>query len=357
MLLCVSLSIKMLKIGGWIFKFFSSNLSFVFLHLQYLKVLIPIDISVCCLPPRSHFQAHLWWSCTRAFKRELSLLSDLRLGTKFLFSLWYWWVLRGIFCILLVYPDHLFIYTADSCVFLFLFHMHPPPCAVQAKGMMMSAVVFQGSGFVLQLDEQVPLFQHLGRFGLGFLWAQGGICCSYVLWGDRRWMGALHEGKSPPMSCSPVSRRALRPQLSKLSQGMPVSQALMSSDFFMPLIFFPLSLLIDICLFWAVFACTALVGSPEQCSIFMSAGLRVRNITHSHWFMPQRLQIVSSVISAQLCSMTQVPGAMLHSQTSILSQARESSSRASIKSWAGRVISYSWGNNGVCNVHAKARIP
>lgn len=99
----------------------------------------------------------------------------------------------------------------------------------------------KGQGLFSWLDEKVPRC----RFGLGFLWAQAGICCSCVLWADSRWM----EGKSPPMSCCPASRRALRPQLSKLSQGMPVSEALMSSDFFMPLIFSP-------CLSWLTFVCS-----------------------------------------------------------------------------------------------------
>lgn len=69
--------------------------------------------------------------------------------------------------------------------------------------------------------------------------------------------------------------------------GTPVSEALMRPDFFMPLSdFFSFSLMIDICLFWALFACTALVGSLKHCSIFISVRLRVTKITHAYWFMP-----------------------------------------------------------------------
>lgn len=106
MLLCVSLSIKMLKIGGWIFKFFPKSV------ICFPPPSIPESFHSnwhfsLLSAPRSHFQAHLWWCCTRAFKRELSLFSDLRLGIKFL-------VLMGF--------EGVFLYLIDiSCSFIHLY--------------------------------------------------------------------------------------------------------------------------------------------------------------------------------------------------------------------------------------------
>lgn len=209
---------------------FSLNPSFVCLHLQHVKVLITIYISFFCLSP------HLWWSHTRAFNRELSLFSDLRLVTKFLFfpcdTVGFWSGFFASHCYIL------FIYTFIPLVNVFFsFSFKPTLLHLLWKGnnkrCRTSRVRVCSPGWLNRYLSS----QHLDRFGLGFLRALGRVRCSCVVWGDRRWMKALDGGKSPPISCCPVSRRALRPELSKVCQGMPVSKALMSSDFFMPLIF------------------------------------------------------------------------------------------------------------------------
>lgn len=225
------------------------------------------------------------------------------------------------------YWQFLFIYSFIPLVntfFSFSFKATLLHLLWKAKGTM-SGAGFRGSGFVLLAGwTGTPLSPAPGQVWAGFSLSSGQDLLLLCGLGWQEMDGSCMKAKVHPFlvlspgehwghSCPSCARERLSPEL------------WWALTFLCLWFFFPLSLVIDICLFWALFACPALVGSPEQCSISMSAGLRVRNITHARWFMPARLQIVSSVISAQPCSMTQALGAVLHSQTSILSQPRENS--------------------------------